>query len=105
MIKTRLDRLRFESKYKQNKETSCWEWVCYLNCDGYGRFSTQVLGKWKGMLAHRASYALYKTFIPEGLLVLHRCDNPSCVNPDHLFLGTNQDNTDDMIAKGRGCWQ
>lgn len=105
MIETREDRIRFETKYRKNEETGCWEWVCTLNRDGYGMFAMRVLRKGKAVLAHRASYSLYKTFIPEGLLVLHRCDNPCCVNPDHLFLGTSQDNFNDMVAKGRACWQ
>ena len=80
------------------KTDSCWLWVGSTNRDGYGRFDSG--GKvYKG--SHRYSWELSFGEIPNGLLCLHRCDTPACVNPEHLFLGTNQDNTDDKIAKGR----
>jgi hypothetical protein len=71
-----------------------------LGCRGdYGRIGIRG---YKGG-AHRASYRAFKGEIPRGLNVLHRCDVPLCVNPNHLFLGTSADNTEDMIAKGRGA--
>lgn len=72
----------------------CWEWTASKDRKGYGKF-----GPTKS--AHRVSYELERGPIPSGLFVCHHCDNPSCVRPSHLFLGTVQDNVDDMISKGR----
>lgn len=76
----------------------CWLWKGGTDRAGYGAY------KWAGkkMGAHRASYYIHFETIADGLMVCHRCDNPLCVNPDHLFLGTNQDNMQDMVSKGRG---
>lgn len=76
----------------------CWEWTaaCYPN--GYGHF---MRVKHKVVLAHRMAYELANGSIPEGLLVLHRCDNRRCVRPDHLWVGTQSDNMRDMHTKGR----
>lgn len=75
---------------------NCWEWTAAL-IKGYG--TATVHGK--ALRTHRFSWMLTYGNIPEGLLVLHKCDNRKCVRPDHLRLGTNQDNMDDMWAKGR----
>ncbi len=75
----------------------CWEWTAFKNKDGYGYFKFQK----KTERAHRISWKLINGFIPKGLLVCHKCDNPGCVNPDHLFLGTNKDNKLDCVSKGR----
>lgn len=75
----------------------CWIWGMQSDRCGYGKMS---YGRSK-RLAHRVSYAAFISD-PKGMLVCHKCDTPSCVNPDHLFLGTHQDNTDDMVRKGRG---
>lgn len=87
---------RFHTKYNI-VESGCWEWNGALRTDGYGIL--KIDGRNDG--AHRYSYILHNGEIGEGLLVLHKCDNRSCVNPDHLFLGTIKDNTDDKIKKGR----
>lgn len=90
---------RFETKFVKNLETGCWEWQMFL-VKGYGEFCINYII----YQAHRISYEIHVGEIPDGLQVLHSCDNRSCVNPNHLFLGTQQDNVDDMIAKGRGDW-
>lgn len=78
------------------KTPGCWLWSGAKLESGYGVF------KGDGMrLAHRISWAMHNGAIPNGLFVLHKCDNPSCVNPDHLFMGTHTDNMQDMLKKGR----
>lgn len=81
------------------KTDSCWEWTGPVRGKGYGavRFDGRMQS------AHRVSWEMANGPIADGLHVLHRCDNPPCINPDHLFLGTQQDNTDDMLAKGRAA--
>ncbi len=78
-------------------ENGCAEWISPRLRQGYGRI--KIAGK--NILVHRLSYELSIGPIPEGLCVLHRCDNPPCCNPDHLFLGTNTDNIHDSMNKGR----
>jgi len=83
---------------KVDKSGTCWLWTAgQRNASGYGGF----LYNGKHSLAHRVSYEIEIGPVPDGLLVLHRCDNPLCVRPSHLFLGTNDDNMKDMAAKGR----
>ncbi len=87
---------RFEAKiFKSDNE--CWEWSGHKCITGYGQFS--LIGK--PVSSHRASWLLYKGKIPDGICVLHKCDNRKCVNPDHLFLGTNLDNILDSMNKNR----
>lgn len=83
---------------KVERANNCWLWRGTLSPSGYG-----VLKLWprRQMPAHRYSYELHYGPIPDGMWVLHRCDNPPCVRPDHLFLGTNADNTADKVAKNR----
>jgi hypothetical protein len=78
------------------KTTSCWEWEGRKNQDGYGEFDLD-----KSFRAHRVSYELFRGEIPPELNVCHSCDNPSCVNPDHLWLGTQLENNQDRHKKGR----
>lgn len=77
--------------------TACWNWNAKLRPDGYAHLRIHS----KRVLAHRLSYETFIGPIPDGVLVLHKCDNPSCVCPDHLFLGSHQDNKNDSVRKGR----
>jgi hypothetical protein len=93
----------FESKLTREgpvhpKQGQCWQWLGAKAGDGYGSF--RFRGFWSR--AHRLSYSLYVGSIPEGLSVLHRCDNPMCVNPSHLFVGSQKDNVQDTESKHRG---
>lgn len=90
---------RFWAKVRV-QEDGCWEWAGGLMWDGYGAFHRDGDGSVK-QRAHRISWEYSNGPIPSGMLVCHRCDNPRCVRPEHLFLGTDQDNVDDMMSKGR----
>jgi len=91
---------RFWLYVNPEPNTGCWLWDGYLDGRGYGRLGKG--GRSGGLIgAHRFSWELCNGSIPEGLSVLHKCDIPICVNPEHLFIGTQQDNIDDMIKKGR----
>ena len=85
---------------KVNKTDHCWIWNAFKNPCGYGVISV----KNKTYLAHRFSWMLKFGSIPKGLLICHHCDNPPCVNPDHLFIGTYKDNSDDRDKKERQCF-
>src|SRR5882724_6243558 len=95
---TSKDLLRFWAKVDQSGgENACWRWTGATSRGNRGSF--RLLGSNKQ--AHRCAWEMTYGAIPEGLCVCHHCDNGSCVNPQHLFLGTHRDNMDDMFAKQR----
>lgn len=91
---------RFESKYTPITESGCWIWLGGTNEHGYGilGLGTRAQGVAK---AHRVSWTLHNGEIPKGMSILHKCDVPACVNPDHLTVGTLKENSQDMVRKGR----
>ena len=86
---------RFMAKVQQS--SGCWEWMAVKNRDGYGRI--RVNGRM--ILAHRLTYTHFIGEIPEGMVIMHTCNNPGCVNPGHLRIGTQAENIAYCIASGR----
>lgn len=95
-IKLKFERM-FLVRYKIDEVSGCWIWIGEIRKDGYG----EILAYKTRVTAHRFSYSFYKGEIPEGLCVCHTCDNPLCVNPEHLWLGTVKENMEDRNKKGR----
>lgn len=93
---------RFWDKVSIASKNACWLWKANKNNKGYGMI--RLGGLQRKVLAHRVSYEIHKDKIPENLVVMHSCDNPGCVNPNHLFLGTMLDNAQDKVKKGRHRW-
>lgn len=93
----------FWSKVQQAGGNVCWPWTAYVNQDGYGRFNQYgKFGYTKLTFAHRVAYEVtYGEITDPNMRVLHRCDNPPCCNPNHLFLGTQSENIWDAMKKGR----
>ena len=92
--------LTIHQRFWEKVDTSsgeCWEWLGSRNESGYGRFRIGT----KTVRASRASILLSGGEIPDSMLALHRCDNPACVRPSHLYVGTHRDNTRDMVKRGR----
>jgi hypothetical protein len=83
---------------KVEKTDNCWNWLASVNHHGYGQINSGHKFIYK---AHRLSWLIHFGAIPDKLLVMHKCDNRRCVNPEHLMLGTASDNTKDMVSKNR----
>lgn len=83
--------------YNVNEKTGCWNWTKSIGNNGYGRISINN----KRQLAHRLSFKLHNGYLPNEMHVCHSCDNRKCINPKHLWLGTDKDNLRDMVKKGR----
>lgn len=94
----RIRDVAFEDRYIPEPMSGCWLWLGAWDKDGYGKATTPDR---RYIRAHRWSYERSNGPIPLRLSVLHRCDTPSCVNPKHLFVGTQRDNATDMVKKGR----
>lgn len=92
----------WEKVSRVDDNDSCWEWIGGRNAAGYGLCTIGL----RGVPAHRISWMiLHNQIIPKGFVICHRCDNPPCVRPTHLFLGSKKDNSADMASKGRAANQ
>ena len=82
-------------------ESGCWLWLGSIDGAGYPRYYSGAGVMQRSLSATRLFFEHFNGLVPDGMLLCHRCDVPSCVNPSHLFLGTHKENSDDMFAKGR----
>lgn len=95
------DRQRIETYSIPEPNSGCWIWTGAISKVGYGRCGSEHK---KTVSAHRLSYRVFKAEIPNGMVVAHKCDNRVCVNPDHLWLATHKENSEDMVKKGRSAY-
>lgn len=96
---TRKQYYRFLSNVDQKSPDDCWNWLGSTNTCGYGKFPIDNTS----VMAHRVAWIVKNGPIPDGLIVRHKCDNRKCVNPNHLIPGTQQDNSDDRVSRGRSA--
>jgi hypothetical protein len=89
---------RFHRFYTVSKITDCWEWKGFRDNEGYGRFGVTSR---KYCRAHQYQYEINNGPVPKGMVIMHTCDNPPCVNPHHLKIGTHQENMADKVSKNR----
>ena len=87
---------RFWAKVDKKSENECWKWNASKNNKGYGQFGVNKIAK----STHRISYIIHKGEIPKGLMICHTCNNPPCVNPNHLYAGTGKDNAQQAVKDG-----
>jgi len=96
-----VDNYNFWKNIERHKSSlECWNWQGYVKPDGYGQTGKKVQGT---RLAHKVAWIITNGAVPEGMFVCHKCDNPRCCNPNHLFLGAPKDNSQDMASKGRSA--
>ena len=99
---------RFWSHVEKKGENECWNWIGNKNASGYGRivvrYGSRKVGKRKFIAAHRHAYKITNGEIPDGMMIRHSCNNRACCNPNHLSIGTHQDNMTDMVLAGRSTY-
>lgn len=92
---------RWWQKVDRRADNECWPWTASRDGDGYGRFQVPTATGQRHTRAHRWIFEQIHGPVPDGMVIMHVCDHPWCVNPNHLRLGTPLDNNDDKVAKGR----
>jgi hypothetical protein len=88
---------RFWAKVNKKADDECWEWTAAKSSKGYGQFALNKIAK----STHRISYIIHKGEIPDGLMICHTCNNPPCINPNHLYAGTSSDNMEQSVREMR----